>query len=377
MEKVINLSGRIDTNNIDNLEKEIMEDIKDYEGEIVFNAEELDYISSAGLRMILRVKKKNEKTKIINCKPEVYNIFEMTGFSEMMDISKAFRTISIDNCEVLGEGFYGTVYRIDEETIVKVFKKPDCLDIVQKEKELSRKAFVLGIPTAIPYDIVKIGDKYGFVFELLNCKTLQQLIQEGEDVEKIAEDCVKILKKMHQTEVDTNELMNRKDVILDNLKACQELLSEETYQKMLTFINNIEDKHTMLHADFQIKNLMKQEDEILIIDMDTLSYGDPIFEFSSLYASYVAFSCINKNNQSEFLGISYEQSIKLWESIFNNYYIDKTEEEKEDLLERIKILSYLKVLYVRSHFRNSENQYEEEEIEFSKDYITNHISKYV
>ena len=184
MEKIINLSGRIDSNNISEIENKILDSIKDYNGEIVFDAKDLEYISSAGLRMILKVKKINDKTKVINCSSSVYEIFEMTGFSEMMDISKGFRTISVDNCEVIGDGFYGTVYRVDPETIVKVYKKPDCLDMVKREKELSRKAFVKGIPTAIPYDIVKVGDSYGSIFELLDCKSLDTLIKEGESIEK-------------------------------------------------------------------------------------------------------------------------------------------------------------------------------------------------
>ena len=57
MEKIIKLTGKIDSNNINELEKNIMEEIKDFEGDIIFDAEELEYISSAGLRMILKVKK--------------------------------------------------------------------------------------------------------------------------------------------------------------------------------------------------------------------------------------------------------------------------------------------------------------------------------
>ena len=143
----------------------------------MFDAQELEYISSAGLRMILRIKKTNDNTKVINCNSEVFEVFEITGFSEMMDISKAYRSISVDGCEIIGDGFFGTVYRINPETIVKVYKKPDCLEMVKNEKELARKAFVLGIPTAIPYDIVKVGNSYGSVFELLDCKSLDTLIK--------------------------------------------------------------------------------------------------------------------------------------------------------------------------------------------------------
>ena len=373
MSKTLEISGRIDSNNIEEIEKKLLKEIEDYDGEIILDAKDLEYISSVGLRMILKIKKLNDNTSIINCNSEVYEIFEMTGFSEMMDISKAYRTISIDDCEKIGDGFYGNVYRIDPETIVKVYKNKDSLDMVKREKELARKAFVLGIPTAIPYDIVKVGDTYGAVFELLNCKSLDTLIKEGTDIKDLAKDCVEILKKMHSTEVDTNDFSNRKEKILEEAKSCKDLLNDETYDKLIEFINNIEDKNTMIHGDFQIKNLMKQDDEILIIDMDTLSYGNPIFEFGALYASYVAFACVNENNPYEFLGIPYETTKKIWEYIFNDYFETKTEEEKENLLKDIKILSFLQVLYIRSQFRNDDNKYQDEEIEFSKNYITDNL----
>ena len=124
--------------------------------------------------MLLRLKKAHNGFKIINCKPEVYDIFDMTGFVEMMEISKAYRELSIDGCEVIGEGANGIVYRTDPDTIVKVYKNHDALEEIHNERELARKAFVMGIPTAIPYDVVKVGDYYGSVFELLNAKSFRK-----------------------------------------------------------------------------------------------------------------------------------------------------------------------------------------------------------
>lgn len=373
MTKTFNLNGRIDSNNVDRIENEIREEIKDFSGEIVFDANNLEYISSAGLRMILRTKKSNDDTKVINCSSEVYEIFEMTGFSEMMDVSKSYRQISIDGCELIGDGFYGTVYRINPETIVKVYKPKDCLDMVKREKELSRKAFILGIPTAIPYDIVKVGDKYGSVFELLNCKSLQKDIQEGANIEELAKMCVEILKKMHSIELKPGELPNKKDQIIKMAIECKEYMDDETFSSLVTFINNIPDKNTMIHGDFHIKNLMKQENELLLIDMDTLSIGNPIFEFGAMYATYVGFSCVNKNNAQEFLEITYDQSSQIWDFIFNYYYEEKTEKEKEELLKTIKIICYLEVLFIRTKFSNKNNKYEQQEIDFSIDYLTNNL----
>lgn len=370
MDKIINLEGRINSNNIQDIESKILEDIKDYNGNIIFDAKGLEYISSAGLRMILRVKKINDNTKVINCNSEVYEVFEMTGFSEMMDISKAFREISVEGCEIIGDGFYGTVYRINPETIVKVYKTPDCLDMVKREKELARKAFILGIPTAIPYDIVKVGNSYGSVFELLDCKALDKCVKEGEDISSLAKLCVNVLKKMHSTELNTNELPNKKDLILETAEYCKKYLNSDIYDKLIKFIKNIPDKNTLIHGDFQIKNLMKQGDELLLIDMDKLSIGNPIFEFGAMYATYKAFACVNKNNPLEFLGIPYEQSEEIWNKIYDYYFDVKSDE----LLNKIKMISYLEVLYIRARYGDKNNEICQKEIQYSIDYITNNIN---
>ena len=67
----------------------------------------------------------------------------------------------------------------------------------------------------------------------------------------------------------------------------------------------------------------------------------------------------------------------IWNSIFNNYYDNKTEEEKEKIMDQIKIISYLQVLYIRSHFKDDTNKYQNEEIEFAKKYIQDNIEKVI
>ena len=97
----IALSGRLDTTTAPELEQKY-DDVFKENKELIFDFNGLDYISSAGLRVILRLKKQFPNTKVINCNSDVYDIFDMTGFSEMMEITKAFRKISVDNCEVVG-----------------------------------------------------------------------------------------------------------------------------------------------------------------------------------------------------------------------------------------------------------------------------------
>ena len=118
---------------------------------------------------------------LVNVHQELYNILDMTGFTEMMDVHKAYRVLSVENCEVIGQGANGKVYRIDPDTIVKVYLNPDALPEIHRERELARLAFVAGVPTAIPYDVVRIqGGGYGSVFELLNATSFAKLLIRGE-----------------------------------------------------------------------------------------------------------------------------------------------------------------------------------------------------
>ena len=85
--------------------------------------------ASAGLRVILRLRKQEPELAIVNVSPEVYEIFEMTGFTEMMPVSRAYRRVSVDGCEVIGQGANGKVYRLDPETIIKVYLNPTAFRI--------------------------------------------------------------------------------------------------------------------------------------------------------------------------------------------------------------------------------------------------------
>ena len=85
-ELMISIEGRLDYSTSPELEKELtnMAGID----KVVFNFEKLEYISSSGLALILKFKKLIDSIRIINCSKEVYEIFNIAGFSEIMDVEK-------------------------------------------------------------------------------------------------------------------------------------------------------------------------------------------------------------------------------------------------------------------------------------------------
>lgn len=213
----IALSGHIDSGNAPAVEAELMalREGTPHQG-LLLDLRELSYISSAGLRVVLRLRKLEPTLRLVNVSAEVYEIFDMTGFVEMMPVEKARHTLSVEGCEIIGRGANGTVYRIDKDTVVKVYHSADYLPDVQRERELARKAFVLGIPTAIPYDVVRVGESYGSVFELLNSRSFSKLIAADPDgMDTYVELYVDLMQKMHSTHVKPGDMPEMKAVALD------------------------------------------------------------------------------------------------------------------------------------------------------------------
>ena len=117
------LEGRIDSNHAAETEAAMLEAIRKHPGaDIVLDAENLEYISSAGLRALMTLRKYSEDPITIkSVSAEVYEIFEMTGFTELFDVQKALRSVSTDGLEIIGKGTTATVYRLDREMVLKVF----------------------------------------------------------------------------------------------------------------------------------------------------------------------------------------------------------------------------------------------------------------
>ena len=343
----IALSGNVDSTNAPVLEKELMAFCAEGEADAaVIDCEALNYISSAGLRVVLRLKKTVADTQLINVSPEVYEIFDITGFTEMLEVHKAYRVLSVEGCEVIGQGANGKVYRIDPETIVKVYLNPDSLPEIHRERELARTAFVLGVPTAIPYDVVRIADGgYGSVFELLNATSFAKLLAKGEmSVDEIAQRSVDLLKLIHGTVVKPEAVPDMKAVAQGWANELDGFLEPPLLEKLRALIDAVPDDNHMLHGDYHVKNVMFQDGESLLIDMDTICHGHPIFELGSIFNAYVGFLETDHDIAMRFLGIPYETATALWEKELRLYLDGADEERIREVENKARLIGHTRIL---------------------------------
>ena len=85
---IFGLEGRIDTNTAPELDKELKDKLPDAE-KLILDFENVDYISSAGLRVLMaadKIMRRAGGMKIINVNDVVEEVFEVTGFSNVFTV---------------------------------------------------------------------------------------------------------------------------------------------------------------------------------------------------------------------------------------------------------------------------------------------------
>lgn len=340
------LEGRIDASNASAAEEKIFE-IRKANGQknTVIDADNLEYISSAGLRVILKIRKEEPKLAIINVSPDIYDVFDMTGFTDMITVEKAYPKMSVEGCEFIAKGANGAVYRYDDETIVKTYFAKDALPEIQQERENARKAFVLGINTAIPYGIVRVGDGYGTVTELLNATSVTKLIRNNLDnLDLPAKYYVDMLKSIHAIEVEPDDVPSMKSTALDWADFVAPHLPEDKARKLRALIEGVEERNTLMHGDYHTNNIMVQNGEPLLIDMDTLCMGHPVFELGSMFNAFIGFSELNPETSMEFFGYSFETAKKFWEISLKMYLSCEDEAVCNGVAQKAMVIGYTRML---------------------------------
>ena len=317
------LEGRIDTNNAAQTEKDIFAAVGDRKENIVIDAEALEYISSAGLRVLMKLRK-TMKTPLpmINVSREIYDILETTGFTELLDVSKALRRLSIEGCEQIAAGGQGKVYRVDDETIVKVFCNGGNIPLsyVREELDNAKAAFVAGVPTAISFDTVKCGEYYGIVYEMIDSKTLSKAItDEPQIIEMYAEKYAAFIKGFQAIHVPDGKFKQSRDIYNSKIEALKSWITEEELAVMHEIADSIPLTDTLIHGDPHSGNIMIRDGELMFIDMTEVCYGPAILDNGAIFRDLISAAQNTPEACEQSMGISAQLSAQLGQLFFAKY----------------------------------------------------------
>lgn len=335
---VMCLDGRLDTASAQQVTAEIERGLPPSEQvkSLTCDATDLDYISSSGLRILLGLAKRYKDFRIVEVCQEVWQVFEMTGFVKIMHIEKALRRMSVDGCRVIGRGGVGVVYRIDDDTIIKVFREGTTIEEVKLEITMAKEAFVLGMPTAISYDVVRVGRQYGLVYELLNADTLSACIRrEPERMEEFAVKYARLYRQLHSIEVPRGgsipSAMAREEQAIRHIGRYFDTASTDL---LMEIVNAIPQGNRLLHCDLQTKNAMVQGDELMLIDMGEVGYGHPIIDLGHSYSAMMALV----GDYEQIIGLPEEYAKEVWQRMISHYFEGASSEELAHRIAQIEVV---------------------------------------
>ena len=109
-------------------------------------------------------------------------------------------------------------------------------------------------------------------------------------------------------------------------------------------VKAVPEDHHMLHGDYHTKNLMLQGDEVLLIDMDTLCIGHPVFELASMYNAYVGFGLIDPDIISKFMGLPAETCQTFWRRSLELYLGTQDASVIDSVEEKARIIGLARLI---------------------------------
>ena len=325
--RTVVIDGNLDSSTAPKLEAQL-----DVTGvrEIVVDFTECPYISSAGIRILLmahrRMAAAGGKFIARNLSPTVREIFDLTGISRVITITKTAREISIEGRELLSSGVCGECFRLDDETVVKLYKDGVDLGMAELEKRYAQAAFVLGIPTAVSYDVVTCGTRSGIVFELLNAELFSAVIRrDPQQIDQHAKRLADLATNLHAAKGDEDVLPRLKDRIRDYINQLHGVFEPAEIALLLARLEVIPDADTCVHFDLHSSNIMEQDGELVIIDMGDFSIGSNYFDIGLLYLIY---GLPELGICALATKIDTAQGVQFWNSFAAHYFAGRPAEER-------------------------------------------------
>ena len=324
---VVALHGRLDASSAPAFEAQL---VTDGIRELVLDFADCPFVSSCGIRTVLvahrRMANAGGRMVARSLPPAVREIFDMTGLSSIISITRPTREISIDGLELLSQGVCGECFRLDTETVVKLYREGVAPEVAEQEKRYAKAAFVMGIPTAISYDVVSCGTRSGIVFELLNAELFSSVIRRDPgNIDLHARRLSDIAKLLHAGKGDRAILTDLKDRFRGYIRQIDDVLTPEETAYMLDRLEAVPDADTCVHFDLHSSNIMVQGGELVIIDMGDFSIGSNMFDLGLIYMIYGVPELGMCRMATK---IETEDGLAFWNAFARHYFSDRSAEER-------------------------------------------------
>lgn len=252
-----------------------------------------------------------------------------------------FKTISLAGLKPFAKGTTAECYRLDDETILKLYYIKYTENRVQLEKERARAALIVGIPTAISFDMVRVEERNGVIYEAVNGPTVsEQIISQPATAFETGKTCAQIASVIHSARGSKTGLPPASEKYRIALQK-QDYLPESAVRDMEAFLDELDQEDRYVHGDFNTNNIILTPDGPLFIDIGMLSVGSPLFDIAtvcfSLFESPEAVET-RESGRSRFSGLSHSECLAFWDGLRTSYFHGEPENETAERLRKIVLL---------------------------------------
>ncbi len=264
-------------------------------------------------------------------------------------VDKDMRKIEVDHLEIIGKGVTATVYLLDEEHIVKVFRDIIPMEDIQYEYDCARLVEGLGIRTPCAREIVSSDQGTGIIYDRVKGLTLSDVMQK--DKEHLYDYGVKygrIVKSLHEKRVQGAKLPDAKEKMLSILDDYSDFLTKEERDEICRYIELVPPADCLLHGDIAPVNIMVEDGQMIIIDVPMIMKGNPLFDLLQPYSFCVQTRYLyelymdmpedeRESPVGKYLGrfksryLNAEESQRIWDGFLMGYFGRDLGEERENL----------------------------------------------
>ncbi|MCR4611254.1 MAG: phosphotransferase [Lachnospiraceae bacterium] len=333
MATVYKLEGAIDSFNAKEFEDKILAFQKEH-GELILDASDLEYMSSSGIRVLVKLSRLQGEVRIDNVNDSMFSIFYSAGLTEIFKINREMLELKNDGWEVVGNGASGTVYKINNDTAVKVYNEGTRFEYVNQERELARQAFISGVPTIIPDRNAKVDGRYATIFELVNSSSLGEELSGNPDrFEDLMDQYVAMVKDLHSIEDRKGFFPNLQDLWLQSEHMIREGMPKEDADFIIDVYKNSKRSSNLLHGDIHPGNVMISGGEMVLVDMASMSTGPALLDLITVYRLPMFGKDIGLLEAAESsMGIPQSMFEPFWDSFARRYF----ETDDKAVLDKIK-----------------------------------------
>ena len=346
MATVYKLKGEIDSFNAKEFEEDLLKCNRE-KGELILDASELSYMSSSGIRALVKLSKLQKEVRIDNVNDAMFSIFYSSGLTEIFKINREMLKMTNDNWDVAGVGASGTVYKINNDTAIKVYKEGIKFEYVNQERELARQAFICGVPTIIPNRNAMVGNQYATIFELVNSITLGEAFMDNPDrFDELMDDYVRMIKELHSIEDKKEYFPNLQDLWLQSEHMIREGLDADDADLVVDIYKNSKRSRNLLHGDIHPGNVMISDGEMVLVDMASMSTGPDILDVITIFRLSMYGKDVGLIDAAEkSMGFKKELFERFWKEFTKRYYKVEDEEVIQEITRQMYCITALDLMF--------------------------------